>query len=509
MKKTTLRIISIIASTVITTSLFTGCAAKKVDKAPEKSEGPVEIRIMARVNPEVKFENNNVMKEIEKLANVKLEIDAPPINNYVDRLQITMASGDLPDLIYNWGGADANYEKWASDGLLAELDDKITKYPNLMKNITKEMWEGARSVETGKIQQIPKPNVKNYWGYIINQKWLDKLGLKAPTTLDEFTQVCKAFTTQDPDGNGKADTYGVSSVGTFGMQFLMSAFNLTNSLGAKDVDGNYKIKEKFEGYIPYLTYLKKLYAEKILDPEFFTNKMYADNDKQNSNRVGITYGHQVGVLGALVKTPDAVEKLTYNAPIKNEKGESIAYMGAPTWGAYIIPKDTKNIDGVLKFLDWSNSQEGFILTNLGVKGTHYNDYDFETKTVTRTVEQSKLLSTVASSYTTYAYAYNGNSAMIENGDTTERVKKYNDDLNAAKKIIKEVTLPSVKSPKLVNLNSTNPDDVKKLAEMEIKYIVGEITIEQLKDYLTKEYYPKVDEAEKEYLDVMKKIDEKK
>ena len=499
------RILSIVTCTLVMSALFSGCAEKKVEQLQDAPKEATKIKIMNRVNAEVKLEDNALIKEIEKAANVKLEIDAPPISNYVDRLQIAMASGDLPDIIYNWGGADANYEKWASDGLLAELDDKISKYPNLTQNITREMWDGARSVKTGKIQQIPRPNVKNYWGYIINQKWLDKLGLKAPTTLDEFTAVAKAFTTQDPDGNGKADTYGVSSMGAFGMQFLMSAFNLTANLGAKDVDGNYKVMQKFEGYIPYLTYLKKLYAEKTLDPEFFTNKQYADNDKQNADRVGISYGHQVGVLGAIKKIPDAIEKFTYQAPIKNEKGEALAYIGAPTWGAWMISKSTKDLDGVLRFLDWGNSKEGFTLMNMGIKGTHYTEYNFDTKTVTRTPEQAKLLSTVASSYTTTAFAYQGASAIVENGDTPERLKRYNDDLAAMKKVIKEVNLPSVKAPKLANLNSTNPDDVKKLSENEIKYIVGEITVEQFKDYLTKQYFPKIDDAEKEYIEVMKKV----
>ena len=34
--------------------------------------------------------------------------------------------------------------------------------------------------------------------------------MDAPRTVEEFVEVCRAFTTQDPDGNGKADTYGVS-----------------------------------------------------------------------------------------------------------------------------------------------------------------------------------------------------------------------------------------------------------------------------------------------------------
>lgn len=97
-----------------------------------------------------------------------------------------MASGDLTDLIYNCGtasnGADANYER----------------------------WDAVKSVNDGKIYIVPRTNIVNHWGYMINQQWLGKLGLKAPTTLDEFTDVCRAFAIKYPDGNGKNDTYGVS-----------------------------------------------------------------------------------------------------------------------------------------------------------------------------------------------------------------------------------------------------------------------------------------------------------
>ena len=44
---------------------------------------------------------------------------------------------------------------------------------------------------------------------MIRKDWLEKLGLKAPTTWPEMLGVAKAFATADPDGDGKADTYGM------------------------------------------------------------------------------------------------------------------------------------------------------------------------------------------------------------------------------------------------------------------------------------------------------------
>ena len=46
-------------------------------------------------------------------------------------------------------------------------------------------------------------------GLVIRKDWLDKLGLEVPTTPEELLAVAKAFTEQDPDGNGKNDTYGL------------------------------------------------------------------------------------------------------------------------------------------------------------------------------------------------------------------------------------------------------------------------------------------------------------
>lgn len=40
--------------------------------------------------------------------------------------------------------------------------------------------------------------------------WLTKLGLSEPKTWEEVLQISNAFTTKDPDGNGKADTFGIA-----------------------------------------------------------------------------------------------------------------------------------------------------------------------------------------------------------------------------------------------------------------------------------------------------------
>jgi putative aldouronate transport system substrate-binding protein len=44
----------------------------------------------------------------------------------------------------------------------------------------------------------------------VRQDWLDKLGLEGPQTIDDIESIARAFIEQDPDGNGVADTYGLT-----------------------------------------------------------------------------------------------------------------------------------------------------------------------------------------------------------------------------------------------------------------------------------------------------------
>ncbi len=518
---------------MILTFVFAGCGTEKKDgenqdatastaatvaatTAETKAE-PVTIRMFNRVNASVVIEENPVIKEVEKLANVKIVLEAPPINNYVDKLQILMASGDLPDLIYNWGtagnGADANMETWAQNGLLASVDDKISNYPNLMSNITKDMWEAVKSVNDGKTYIVPRTNVVNHWGYLINEEWLQKLGLKAPTTLDEFTDICRAFTKNDPDGNGQADTFGVTfSNPALGSNtiwnstyFLASAFNLPIVNGVKDTDGNYKIREKMSGYIPFLTYLKQLNDEKVIDPEFLLNKINVDIDKVNQNRIGIRYAHQFAVMGNLRADANSDKKYSYRAPLKDSKGVINDLVTPAMWGGWMISSKTKDVDAVLKFLDWGNTKEANALLQLGIKGLTYDSYDPETKQISRTAEQAEKLATITSTYMTIANAINGTGAIIEGADTPERLNKFNSELDAALSVMTVVNVPAVRAPKILNLNAEIPDLVKKKDDNEVAYITGKISLEQFKTFLESEWYPATADAEKEYIELMDKM----
>ncbi len=486
-------------------SALVGCSSKNesaavTTMADKGRPEPVEIKIFNRLNPEVNVEQNDILDELEKKLNIKIDYEAPPISNYNEKLQIAMASGELPDIIYNWTGADMNYEKWAKDGLLAKLDNKLEHYPNIMANVPKEYWEVIRSTQTGKIHAIPRPNVDNYWGFLINQNWLDNLGLKAPETLEEFKDVMHKFTYDDPNDNGMQDTYGLTFEVQKGETVKVLPLNFTFGLEAtKDFDGQYKIRERKSGYIPYLTFLRELYLDGSLDPEFATNTKEAVKEKFLSERVGTMQDHQVGIMTLLPNRPDADKVFRYIGSMEQENGSKVEYVTPSIWGAWIISADG-NVDNALELIDYGMSKEGFILMSLGIQGEHYNSYDFENRMVDRTEEQNQKLMNTASSYFTFAYAKDGAAAIVENVTTSELIDKYFKELSAVKDHYTIERVPNVRAPLFATFNSDNPDVVTKLAEMEIQYIVGEVEQAEFERFLDETYFPAAAEMEKEYVE---------
>lgn len=496
------RLSALLLGVLLLAGTLAGCGEQN------NSEGDTPtIRLFNRVNAEVQFDkNNDWVKAVEEAAGVKLEIEAPAPSSYNDKLQITMASGDLPDIIYMFQ-TDNNFDTWAKNGLLLPLDDKIDQYPNLKDNITDELWSLVKAPSTGKISAVPKPNTISHWGYVVNEAWLEKLNMEAPTTLDEFYELAKAVATQDPDGNGTADTFILSpsqqstaGASVWGEFFLMSAFGLQQYDNRPDVDGQYKPKEQFEGYYPYLTFMRKLYEEKLMDPEFFINKSGESGDKFMQNRIAIFSGHDGSAKGLFgkVATETVISDYGYYAPLADQTtGEVVQYVPPTMWGSWAISADSKVADKALELLDFGNSEEGWLLTNLGKEGVHYESYDPATKELVRTDEQSEKCRAELSSYTPFTVTWHSQPAYISLCDTREKLAKYNSELERYMTVVKEENVPTVNSPKYIALTANNPDLFKKRDQMEIQYVTGEISLDELKSFIETEFLPVTAEADQE------------
>ncbi|MFC5649571.1 extracellular solute-binding protein [Paenibacillus solisilvae] len=143
---------------------------------------------------------------VNEKFNIDFKSQYIPWDTYEEKLAVKMASGDLPDVI-GMEEVDSNYLKWAKEGAFLPLDEFLQQYETF-KVVPDFVWDSLKV--DGHVYGIPDYfSAKGGKKMVIRKDWLDKLGLKMPTNYEELKQVVVAFTKNDPDGNGKADTQGL------------------------------------------------------------------------------------------------------------------------------------------------------------------------------------------------------------------------------------------------------------------------------------------------------------
>lgn len=128
----------------------------------------------------------------------------------------------------------------------------------------------------------------------MNMTWLKNLGLEIPTTIDEFTEVLRAFKTQDPNKNNEADEIPLSFRSTDAANRTTWIGSFFGPFGVVDDSTHIMIKDgkviftpEQEGFRKALEYFHMLYAEGLMDPESFTqddSTFYAKSRLQGRHR---------------------------------------------------------------------------------------------------------------------------------------------------------------------------------------------------------------------------------
>jgi len=212
----TKKILSIALALVFAIGMLAGCAggggAQKVDiSAFEDTDETLAITWLGYPG----LAGCEEGKPSELLLEEKFNVEITPLfaeyNGYNDKKNAFLQAGDIPDLIYEM---DPMYHfADARDEFLLEVPyAAIEKYaPTLYALITEKApaaW--AYSYYEGKNYGMPNLNWSHVEDTVSGYRgdWLEKVGMEAPSTLDELHDVLYAFVHDDPDGNGKDDTFG-------------------------------------------------------------------------------------------------------------------------------------------------------------------------------------------------------------------------------------------------------------------------------------------------------------
>jgi putative aldouronate transport system substrate-binding protein len=281
-----------------------------VNKDPfGKYATPVNLTVARDLSPTKKFlpgedlTNNSWIKLYASQLgiNVTYAFTATAEGNpsaYIQKLNANIASGSLPDVFQ----VDARQlAELSAAGKLADLTQAWADFasPEVKENFNRDGGLALKSATfSGKLNAVPVLKGGNLgqarmvW---IRTDWLKKLNLPEPKTMQDLLNIAEAFTTKDPDGNGKSDTYGIGFNKTFfsanfGTEAFFQGYRAYPQLWVKDSAGKLQYGSTMPEMKKGLTTLQDLYKKGIIDKEFAvkdTNNMVED---VSQNKVGILSG---------------------------------------------------------------------------------------------------------------------------------------------------------------------------------------------------------------------------
>lgn len=328
-------------------------------------------------------------KELEELTNVHIEWNH---NASDEGFALMIQSGEYPDLI-NWplnnvpGGVGTLLE----DDVIIDLTNLIPVHaPNyyawLQANPEEDkaslLDDGTRyqfTSFTGDWETLDMVYY-NISGPQIRQDWLDKLGLKMPTTTDELYDVLVAFKNNDMNGNGDANDE-IPYVITGGGGLSESMYSLAGSFGTRQnfhtQDGKVVYGPMTDNYKEFLLYMNKLYTEGLINTDFAINEDAFSLIIQD--RGGFTFGAMgSGVIAAhellLEKNP------SYNyvsVPwLKGPEGYQSARSDKGGVGrTTAISTQCEYPEIALAWLDYAYTYAGSVNSSFGIEGKSYDVID--------------------------------------------------------------------------------------------------------------------------------------
>lgn len=352
------------------------------DKADPGNE-PITITFFDK-NTGDKFDNI-VAQEITKRTGVTIEIQQPT-GNPTEKLNLMLASDDLPDMIMFDRSSDL-VTKYIEAGSIIPLDDLIAEYGPDVSSMYGDVLNKTRHKD-GKNYYL-----SNWYGLehepvfgfnmrkdIVAELAPDKAEGGVPFTQSEFKQLLADFKAKYPQIDGKetialtmdGENWG-GTMGTF-----KGMFGLT---GYYEHDGVLQYDVKDPKYKDMILYMNDLYRSGLMDKEWAINKRQIWEQKIATGTIFSSTGAywDLGNSNTILKKDRGEESqlFAYKVVADGVDPSKTTYGGRSSlgWDAIAITKKNKNPERTMQFINFLASEEGQYLLMWGIEGVHWDMKD--------------------------------------------------------------------------------------------------------------------------------------
>lgn len=478
-----------LAAAVVTATALTLTACSGGGEAP--AADLTKVSIMAPfLEAQPPGADGEVQKKLEEITGKDVNITWTPNASYEDKMNITLASSEIPHVMVVQSKSPG-FVKNAEAGAFWDLTDKLDAYPNL-KTTFPDIQQNASI--NGKVFGVYRGRAPMRAAVMFRQDWLDKVGMEAPKTTEDLYKVAKAFTEQDPDGNGQDDTWGIT-IPKWGALGSNSPYDLIEEwYGAgnrwTEKDGKLIPSFETEEFLEANRFVKKMVDEKLINPDFATFDGTKWNEPFFNGKGGIIVDvdSRVSVLINLFKQADPnnfQNKVGFVGNLEGPDGELHAHPTDGYSGFLAIPKSSVRTEAeltkVLEFINTLNGKDAAILLNNGIEGVNFSLEGGAAAPIKPETPEGKAVATDIKSYAQLGMNVAGNSfypvkqaSEYEQQVFDKRVEVMASDLKSA---VYNPAAPFVSATYVSK--GAQLDNI--VADARIKYLAGQIDEQGLKD----------------------------
>lgn len=331
-----------------------------------KYETPIELTAVRFLQDGIEFVegediNHNVWsKEYEETLGIKLNYEwTTPQSQYTQKLNVSMVTG-IPDLL--WVDA-AQLKRMVEDDMLADLTDVYDTYKaEFTDKVLHDDGGSAMLSATFDNKLYGLPHIQSGYGSAevlwIRTDWLKTLGLSEPKTMQDVLTIARAFATQDPDGNGKSDTFGLAiNKGLLANNNLpyavldgfFNSYHAYPTIWVKDQNGALSYGGVQPEMKNALLELQSLYQEGVIDMEFGVKDASKVSEDVNAGKAGMLYGYfwNSGWLQDGVINDNKAEWKAFPITSVDEQAAKVMIPFATTLYT-VVSKECKNPEAAVK-----------------------------------------------------------------------------------------------------------------------------------------------------------------
>lgn len=342
-------------------------------------EEPVTFTVMNNYfSEDYKLADNPVMDVLSEMTNVSFEHTEVLRADSVEKANLLITGGEYPDCFLKL--PDLDWASLGADGIVIPLEDLIREYaPNLTALLDeRDGWDDLAEADghiyvlssVGKPGSAVGSSVLYY-----NKVWMDNLGLKEPTNMDELYTLLKAFKENDANGNGDPNDeiplhLNMSHSWKNMQAYMTDGLHWYKTYMALMEDGEYSGKmvyyprtEEFKENL--LKYLIQWYQEGLIDQNMFTQTY------EQSTSIGQTsnvYGMFWNSLPKQAAPEGHIHEYYFLTPFEN--GYFPVGSGFQK-GGFAITDKCEHPEILVAWVDQLYSEEGGRLATLGVEGVSY------------------------------------------------------------------------------------------------------------------------------------------